>query len=317
MPIQQATRSTPRADLGVAYHEFQPGGYIAEKVMPPMDVQKEAATIGVITRENYRTVDAKHANGGAFGRIHLTSEDKSYQCEDYGIEGQLTDRDREFYATDYNAEVEITELVKTQMAIQKEIRVAAQLFNTTTWTGSDLTTDVSGDWDAASSDIVGHIRSAKKKVFTNTGQVADSMIIGKTQYDNLFANTAILGKFTGVVVPTDDVIAAALARILGLRNIFVGEATYNSAAEGQTAVMTEIWSDDYALIFKHHSGSLATAGLGRTLRWVGTDGVLQNGMESVVQYREEQTESDIFRVRDYVDELVFEAYMGHLLQIDA
>jgi hypothetical protein len=316
MPIQQTTRSTPRADLGVAYHEFQPDGYIAEKVLPPMDVQKEAATIGVITRENYRTVDAKHANGGTFGRIHLTSEDKSYQCEDFGLEGQLTDRDREFYVTDYNAELEITQLVKAQMAIQKEIRVAALLFNATTWTGSDLYTDVAADWDAASTDIIGHVRSAKKKVFTNTGQIADSMIIGKTQFDNLFANTAILAKFTGVVVPTDDVISGALARILGLRNLFVGAATYNSAIEGQTAVMTEIWSDDYALIFKLHAGSLATAGLGRTLRWIGTEGVLQNGMESVLQYREEQTESDILRVRDYVDELVFEAYMGHLLLID-
>ena len=39
--------------------------------------------------------------------------------------------------------------------------------------------------------------------------------------------------------------------------------------------------------------------------------------EVVVQYREEQTESDIFRVREYCDELIADAYFGHLLKIDA
>jgi hypothetical protein len=282
-----------------------------------MDVAKEAATIGVIQRENAMTVENRHANGGGFGRVTLGSEDKSYSCDDYGLEGQLTDKDRERFATDYDAETEIVQVVKTQMLIAKEIRAAAALFNTSTWTGSDLTTDVSGDWDAAASDVIGHVAAAVEKIRQNTGVVADSLLIGPVTYKSLKANTAILAKFaSNPSVLTPAIWRQYLAEILDLQNIFVASGVYNSAKEGQSWSAADIWSDDYALVFKRHTGSLASPGMGRTLRWTGTEGVLVNGLETVVQYREEQTESDIFRVQEYTDEFILDAYFGHLLQID-
>jgi hypothetical protein len=317
--IQQATRSTPRADLGVAFHEFTPDGmtFVAEEVLPVLNVAKEAATISVITRENARTVDNKHANGAGFGRVHLGSEDKSYSTADYGLEGQLTDGDRERFMDDYEPEIETVQVVKTHMLMAKEIRAAAALFNTTTWTGSDLTTDVTGDWDAAGSDVLGHVEAAVEQVRKNTGLKADSMLIGPVTYKNIKHNTAILAKFgSNPSVLTPSVWRRYIAEILDLQNIFVADGVYNSAAEGQTASMADIWSDDYALIFKRQSGSLAMPGLGRTVRWMGPAGVLVNGLENVVQYREEQTESDIFRIREYVGEFICDPYFGHLLQID-
>lgn len=320
MPIQQATRSTPRADLGVAFHEFTPEGmnFVAEQVLPVLDVPKESATIGVVTRENAQTVEARHANGASFGRVTMGSEDKTYTTADYGLEGQLTDTDRERFLDDFEPEAEIIGVVKMQMMFQKEIRAAAALFNTTTWTGSTLYTDVStAPWDAAGSDAIGHVEAAIEQVRKNTGMKPDSMLIGPVTWKNLKHNTAILAKFTGYPgVVTPSVWKQYIADILELQNIFVADGVYNGAKEGQTASMTDIWSDDYALIFKRQSGSLALPGLGRTVRWMGPAGVLVNGLETVVQYREEQTESDIFRVREYVGEFICDAYFGHLLKVD-
>jgi hypothetical protein len=319
MPIQQGTRSTPRADLGEAFHEFSPEGmtFVAGEVLPERPVAKKAATIGVITRENVTTETGSHANGAGFDRVTLTSEDKSYACVDHGLEGQVTDDDRENYATDYDAEVETVQLVKTKMLIAREIRVAAALFNTGTWTGAALTTDVSGDWDAAGSDVIGHVRSGKEVMRQNTGILPDSLLIGPVTFKSLQANTAILAKFIGVPILTADLLRQSIAAILGIQNLYVANGVYNSAKEGQTASMADIWSDDYALLFKRQTGSLAQPGLGRILTWVGNSGSLANGLDRVVQYREEQTESDIFRVRDYSDEFVIDPYFGHLLQIDA
>jgi hypothetical protein len=316
--IQQATRSTPRADLGEAFHEFSPAGmtFVAAEVLPERPVAKKAATLGVVTRENVTTETGAHANGAGFDRVNLTTEDKSYACYDFGLEGQLTDPDRENYASDFDAEVETIQLVKTKMLIAREVRAAAALFNTSTWTGAALTTDVSGDWDAAASDVIGHVRAAKEKVRKNTGVTPDSMLIGPVTFASLQANTAILAKFIGVPVLTDDLLKRTIAQILGIQNLFVADGVYNSAKENQTASMADIWSDDYALVFKRQAGSLAQPGLGRLLTWTGEEGNLANGLETVVQYREEQTESDIFRVRDFVDEFICDEYFGHLLQID-
>jgi len=320
MPIQQATRSTPRADLGVAFHEFSPDGmnFVAEQVLPVLDVPQEAATISVITRENARTVDNRHANGGMFGRVTLGSEDKSYTTADYGLEGQLTDKDRARFVDDYSPEVETVQVVKTHMQMAKEIRAAAAIFNTTTWAGGSLYTDVSAaPWDAAASDVLGHVEAAVEVIRRNTGMVADSIVIGPVTYKNLKHNTAILGKFSSnPQVLTASVWKQYIAEILDLRNIFVADGVYDSALEGQTFRASDIWSDDYALIFKRQNGSLAMPGLGRTVRWTGPAGVLVNGLETVVQYREEQTQSDVFRVQEYVGEFICDAYFGHLLKID-
>jgi hypothetical protein len=264
-------------------------------------------------------VDNKHANGAGFGRVHLGSEDKSYSTADYGLEGQLTDVDRERFAADYDAEIETVQVVKTHMLMAKEIRAAAALFNTTTWPSGTaaLYTDVSAaPWDNAGSDVIGHVRAAIEQVRRNTGLRADTMLIGPVTWNSLKLNTAILAKFLFVPVVTPSVWRQYVAELLELQEIIVADGVYNSAKEGQAASMGDIWSDDYALLFKKQRGSLAMPGLGRTIRWTGESGSLVNGLETVVSYREEQTESDIFRVREYVGEFICDAYFGHLLKID-
>jgi len=314
--IQQSTRSVPREDLGVAFHEYDPAadGFVSEIALPPIPVGKKAATMGVITRENLKRADSNHANGAGFNRVNLISEDKSYACKDHGLEIPLTDEDRATYETDYSAEYESVQSVTRKMFIEREIRVKDALFNTTTFTGADLYTDVSGTpWDAAGSDAIGHIRAAIKKVLANTGVMPDTMLIGLQTLENICLNTALLARFPGVQILTKQMIEQSIAAIVGLQNIIVGWAGYDSANEGQVYSSGTIWDDDYALIYKRHTGGRATPGLGRIVEWTG----IQNGRDQVVQYREEQTESDVFRVRDFSYEWLFDAYFGHLLKVDA
>lgn len=313
--IQQSTRSVPREDLGVAFHEYDPeaDGFVSEIALPPIPVGKKAATMGVITRENLKRADSNHANGAAFNRVSLISEDKSYRCKDHGLEIPLTDEDRATYETDYDAEYESVQAVTRKMFIEREIRVRDAMFNTTTFTGADLYTDVSATpWDAVGSDAIGHITAAINKVLANTGVLPDTMLIGRPTLENLLLNTAILARFPGAAAVTRAMLVDNLTSIFGLSQLIVGWAGYDSANEGQDYSGGTIWTDDYALIYKRHTGGRATPGLGRIVEWTG----IQNGRDQVVQYREEQSESDIFRVRDFSDEWLFDAYFGHLLEID-
>lgn len=321
--IQQATRSTPRADLGVAYHEFSPDGlrFVAEEAMPTLPVAQKAATLSVITRENAQSVDNAHANGAGFSRITMGSEDKSYSTTDKGLEIAVTDEDRAAFADDYDAEVEAIQVLKLHMLLRREIRAAAALFNTTTWTGADLYTDYNAaPWDAAGTDVIGQTQASAEIVRRNTGIKPKSLLIGPVTFNNLKLNTAILAKFTNPGVLTASVWRQYIADILDLKEIIVADGVYNAAKEGQDADMTDIWSDDYALLFHKHTGPIAMPGLARTVNWTGIAQSLVglNAMnEIVVSYREEQTESDVFRVREYTSEFVIDPYFGHLMKIDA
>jgi len=316
MPIQQSTRSVPREDLGVAFHEYNPGteGFVADIALPPIPVGLKAATMGVITRENLKRADSNHANGASFNRVNLISEDKSYACKDHGLEIPLTDEDRSTYETDYDAEYESVQSVTRKMYIEREIRVKDALWNTTTFTGSDLYTSwAAAPWDVVGSDAIGHIRTAITTILANTGVLADTMLIGRATMESLLLNTAIVARFPGVQVLTRAMLESNLAAILGLTNLIVGWAGYDGANEGQVYETGTIWNEDYALIYKRHTAGRATPGLGRVVEWTG----IQNGRDQVVQYREEQTESDIFRVRDFSYEWIFDPYFGHLMLIDA
>jgi len=314
--IQQGTYATPREDLGEAVHEYDASaeGFIATEVLPIREVKRKAATVSVVTRENLKRADARHANRGSFNRVDLYTEDLAYACKDYGLEGSLSDEDRANYENDFEAELETVMDVKHKLLVEAEIRAATLIFNTSTWTGSALYTDVSSaPWDAAGSDAISHVLAAKEKVRANTGMTPDTLVISAKTLNNLLGNTGIKNRFPGAAVLTEQMIRQNLAAIFGLENLLVGKKTYDSAKEGQDFSGADIWSDDYAMICRRNTGSLKSGGLGRTFLWT----LMSPENITVKQYREEQTESDIFRVRQFLEEKVFDPYFGHLLKIDA
>ncbi len=314
MAIQYSSRANPREDLKDALGEYNTSefSFIARDVLPVRPVKVKAASLSVLTRENLKRADTQHANGAAFGRVTLSAEDTTYACVDYGLEDQLTDDDRKNYETDFDAELETVQLVQDKIDIEQEVRVATAIFNTSTWTGASLYTDVSSaPWDAAASPIIAHIQAAKEKVRKGCGMIPTTMVVGATTLNNILMNTGIINRFPGATLITEQMIRANLAAIFGLDELLVGNAVYDTAKEGQSFVAGDVWSDDYAMIMKPNKGSLKSGGVGRTVVWDTFDGL------GVVSYREEQTESDIFRVRQYQQEKIFDASCGHLLKVDA
>ena len=316
MPIQYTSYTRARDDLAELFGEYDPSleGFVTTDVLPERTVTKKAANLSVLKRESKKRVNADHSNGAAFNRINFAMEDMSYTCASKGLEEQLTDEDRENYATDFDAEFETFQHVQLMTLIEQEIRTAALLFNTSTWTGAALYTDVSAaPWDTVGSGVIAQVLAAKEKVRKNTGVEPDSMLIGPVSLVNLLNNTGILARFPATTVLTEAILRSSLASIFGLPNLYVGKQTYDSAKEGQTYSGSDIWSDDYALIFKKQNGSLRSGGLGRTIIW---SSMTPNNVVAE-EYREEQTESTIIRAKQFVEEKVFDPYFGHLLKVDA
>lgn len=315
--IQKSTHATPRADLGVAFHEYSPrrARYIAREILPVLPLGKEAATISVTKRKNLTIPQTKHANGATYNRVELYMDDLAYICVDHGLEGQITDRDREKYADDFDAELEKTQAVKIKLLLAREKRIKELIFNTTTWTGSDLYTDnSSAPWDAAGTGIIKQVQTAREKVRLNCGVPAETMIISESTLINMMNNTEIKAKFPGATVITEAMLRAQMGAIMGITNLLVGQAVYNSAGEGQDFSGSEIWPDDYAMVavLGEEGLPMTEPQLGRTILWKP----YTSDLEYVETYREEQTKSDIVRVEHSVDEKVFDKYFGHLMLID-
>ncbi len=316
--IQKATHSTPRADLREAFHEYSPTRmrFIADQILPIRGVGKKASTLSVIQRKNLTIPDTTRADGATFNRVTLYATDLSYSCVNDGLEGALPDGQRENYADDFDAEIETVNGIKTKMSIKRESRIKTLIFNTTTWSGAALYTDNSGSpWDDITTKIIAQVAAAKEKVRLNTGVTADSLIVGEAAMQNLLKNTELIGRFQNTTVITEAMLRASMGAIFGLDQLIVGTSAYNSADEGQDATMADMWGDDYAMVaaLAREDMPITEAQLGRTLLWERYTGE----MDELVEYREQQTKSDIYQVERCIDEKIFDKYFAHLMKIDA
>lgn len=318
--IQKSTHAIPRMDLAEAFHEYSPrrARFIADLILPTYPTAKQAATLSVVMRENLTIPEVDHANGAVFNRVSLYMDDMAYNCKDKGLEGQVTDWDLERFATEFDAEVETSQSVKIKMMLAREKRIHDLIFNTTTWPvgTAALYTDNSGNpWDAAGTDIIGQVLAARELVRGNTGIPPNAMIIGEVTLINMLKNTGIKAQFPGAPIITEALLRAQMGALIGIQDLFVGQAVYNSADEGQTFAKADIWPDDYAMVAVLGEENLPPTEpqLGRTILW----NPYTSDLEYVESYREEQTKSEIVRVEHAVDEKIFDAYFGHLMKIDA
>lgn len=320
MPIHASSYSTPREDLGVALHEYYPEGqeFAADKILPVLPVMKKAAVISVIKRENFKSVNTDVANGGTYPRIGLEVGELEYACKKRGLEAPVTDDDRDNYANDFDADLETAQVTKVRLMIEREKRVKDLVFNTTTFTGAALYTDVSSaPWDAAASDIPSHVIHAAEKVRSNTGVKPNALLVGRKTLLNMLVNSKITGKFQDGDVSVARLVQAMPA-IFDLEELIVGGVVYDGAKEGAAFSASDIWGDDYAMVLRVQKGpTRVSPGLGRTMLWTRRGPHNLTLSDSVFTYREEQTESDIVRVKHYTDENIFDKFFAHLLKVDA
>jgi hypothetical protein len=200
---------------------------------------------------------------------------------------------------------------------EREARLAAATFNTTTWTGASLYTDLSGTapWGTVATDVVSGVNAAKQKVHLNSGLRPNALILNTVNVDRLLANTTIRAHFPGAPRITREMLKASLVSIFGLQYLIEAAAVKNTADEGQSHVGAYVWSNLYVGVARvvPPGAPLPTPGLMRTMKWACLMGV--NADMNVVMYRENQTKSDVVQSDWYLDELVLGTAYMHLLKV--
>ena len=316
------TRAVPREDLGEALLEYDGNArdFIGTQILPEFKVAEQAAKFSKHTRQSIlQNPETARAARGNYNRILTALKDDSYACENHGLEGLIDDSERLLYQSDFDAEMETTMVVERAVLLGLEMRIKDLVFDTNTWTGSDLFTDNSGSpWSTAATNVIAQVQAGKEKVRRNGGGKADSLIVGEESLQNLLKNEALIARFPGIEVLTEEILRRNIAAIFGLKKLIVGAEVYDSSplnqSESHSATVTDVWPKTYAMIARtaDNGAPLKTPCLGRTFIWEAYAAALWK----VETYREEQAESDVVRVKNFVDEKIFDPAFGHLLQIE-
>lgn len=303
MPAPSEHTTIQRPDLGMAVSEYKANGptmgYIGLEVMPLLEVDEQAGQFPVIPKEALLTIpDTRRAMRGFYNRGDWEFEEGMYSTRINGWEEPLDDRERKLYRHKFDAEL-IAVMRATNIILRnQEKRIADKVFNTTNFTDHPVTVE----WDnVLTATPIDDINKGKLEVRSQCGLLPNTLILSYYSFMSLRRCAQIIDllKYTFPGADINSMSAQQLAAIFDVPRVLVGGAVYNSAAKGLNANIADLWDKEYAMLtITSASPDISEPCIGRTFLWTQ----MSANNTVVEEYRENQNDSDIYRVRHDTDE---------------
>lgn len=298
--------STIRPDLGMLAYEFfmqsAANGYIGLELFPLFETAKKTADYPTITAKSMlSTPETKRAARSAYGRSDYVLDEGSYNCVNHGWEEPVDDEERALYAEYFDAEEIATQRATGIILRSQEIRIAAKALDTNSIHG----TAAGVKWDTiATADPRTDVNNAVELIRKRTGLLANAIAMSRSRFLKILNTTKFLEamKYTvAIQAQPFEVQKQAVALYLGIDKVLVAGGVYDKNQKGKALDADDIWPSDKVVVARvatNGSKDLKEPTLGRTFLWTGRT---PNNITTDT-YREDQTESDVYRVKAYTDE---------------
>jgi hypothetical protein len=310
MPAYTNATARPRQELAAVIREGQGLNKlnIHSQILPSLPVNKRTVHLvkaKVANMQLARIMDdfLIAAPGANVERMTATLDDDSFTVTIRKREIQIPDETEMDYADYLSLEavfsqqgaeaVELTTEYLTALAIQNTTNFGAGTNSIVAYTAANL----------ATIDFVGDVMAATERGF-DKAEIYDTIVLSRQVFNRVRQSTLLknyvvsqLGKGYEVT-PSNLQLAFA---DLGIRQVLVGSAIYNSAADGATPVMSRVWNNTYVWVGACGTSASASVDGISTIQGVGVnafwDAYTPNDGYGVDSYREEKTESNIIRTK--------------------
>lgn len=299
-----------------SYDRFQ---FIATQVFPVLESAVAAGPFGVMEIEEMLKAEqvAERAPGTAYSEDRAQFANDSFRTRDFGRVEVVDDNERETWA----AFMSDPDSFATQRAVnflmrQRELRVANQLFDTTTFNpgnGNGVTPTV--NWDVwATATPVADVESAAQLHFTNSGMWPNALVMSRRVFRQLRNCAEVIARISasgaGDRVRATDVTAQQMAEVFDVDRVLVAGGAQNTAPVGATKAISQLWGDHAMLCTVAMTSDPHEPCIGRTIHW-SADGSTPDG--TVERWHDDDIRSDKIRVRHQTDEKLLLADVGVLI----
>lgn len=248
--------------------------------------------------------DIRRSPSAPFKRLNSKLSSDTFVARDYGIEEPIDMMELKLYSSFFQADKSAMERAVRVVAINHELRVRTAV------RALSATATPTVKWNAATgTTIIADVQAAKNAVQAAIGVDPNLMTIPRDVMNALRVAPEILERYKY----TDSGIVSKLQlEALFEMEIIVSNDNINSAAEGQTASMGGIWSDEVVLSYSQPSADIKALNFMRTFNWSASDGSGPSGI-STFSYDENPIDSRIVRARQFTDEKVVAAGAAYYL----
>lgn len=268
-------------NISVKYMQ-SPENFVADKVFPSVNVQKQSDRYFVYKKEDWFRDDAQERAMGteSAGGDYDIDNTPTYFCKKYAFHKDVFEEDRANADSPLTPDEDATEFVTDKILLNKENNFVRNFFKAGVWgqdlQGAEATVAASDEtkityWDDyANSDPIGDISKIATNMAELTGKRPNTLTLGRRAYDALKQHPDFLDriKFTQKGVITTDLIA----ELFDVEKVLVADAIQNVAAKGQKADMKFILGNHALLTYTTKTPKLKTATAGYTFVWTGLMG---------------------------------------------
>lgn len=231
---------------------------IADKVFEKITIPERSGTLLLEETRNFmgagagldlqRAPGASRATIGGFDRSSQTFKALIYAASDSIAMEDIFD-------SQYpgSEEARLARKVARVIKLGREKRAADLLFGTSNFNNDTATNEFGGKFNAAGSEPLKNLHELKDTLFEAAhGINPDSLVMGRQIFRELARNEEVRG-FAGTIgsgfasgnrVLNDEVVLSVLRDVLGIPNIFVGQARQDTAVPGATSAESYIWTGD-------------------------------------------------------------------------
>jgi hypothetical protein len=255
--------------IAVAYKN---GKLIADEVLPRVPVGRQEFKYTKYNVEDSFTVpDTKVGRVGRPGKVVWGATETPSFTVDYGLDQDIPQADIDNAAgTPIDPKEKATEQVTDLVLLDREVRVANTVFATGSYAAANrVTLSGTSQWsDYTNSNPISAILTAMDGMIVRP----NIMVIGRavwtvlSQHPKVIAAAYPLGgnaSVGGKVVSRE-----ALASLLELDEIIVGEGFVNTAAKGQTPALARVWGKHAALLTRNPNATTSQGvTFGVTAQW--------------------------------------------------
>lgn len=222
--------------------------FIADSVFPYVYVTKEQFKTYQYDLSNYREVDTMKSSKAEADLVDYGVFTKDRTARLHKLAGEWDPADeKNFDKVVADLQQDTAKTVVERLMLRKE-RLAVTLALTAGNYPAALTSTLAAGstWLDTNGDVEGNSRTARVAVKTACGKAPNAAAMSWTTFEGLKVAPSVVDriKYTNGQQPTEEI----LKNLLGVQHLFVSKAQYNSAVEGSTASLSDVW-DDSVLYF--------------------------------------------------------------------
>lgn len=295
--------------------KYQPENMIADVVAPIVPVPKQSDSYPIwSSADAFRTEDDKRAPGTEANKITRAVSSGTYYAENYALKYPLTLEDRENMDAAYIKELRTGRAKYTtkKLMLNWEKRLV-DMVTDSTYVGSYST--VISDWmdyTNGQSDPLGDMWTAINNVQDLTGYKPNRCVMGGIAWRHFRKHADIIDILHGdtgrgqVRYATREQAAA----IFEFDSFRVGEAYYNSAGEGQSQSLSQLWLDFVLIYYAPPAPTIEEPSYMYSMRW-RRPGLPD--MQAEIHPFDRKIKSEEIEVGYYQDEVVTGKNLSFLL----